>query len=121
VRELRNVIERAVLLSETPEDSAAFHRAPPPGPRIEQAFTLTPSTTATAAEGAMTFPVDVSVPFKEAKQLVIGEFERRYISKLLAEHDGNISAAARAAGIDRMSIHKMLHRLGIGNPGREGP
>ena len=121
VRELRNVIERAILLSETPEDSAAFHRAPPQSPaRIEQAFTMTPSTTATASEGAMTIPVDVSVPFKEAKQTVIGEFERRYISKLLAEHDGNISAAARAAGIDRMSIHKMLHRLGIGNPGREG-
>jgi DNA-binding NtrC family response regulator len=120
VRELRNVIERAILLSETPEDSASFHRAPPSSPRIEQPFTMTPSTTATAAEGAMSIPVDVSVPFKEAKQTVIGEFERRYISKLLAEHDGNISAAARAAGIDRMSIHKMLHRLGIGNPGREG-
>ena len=50
---------------------------------------------------------------------MVSEFERRYISKLLAYHDGNISAAARAAGIDRMSIHKMLHRLGLANPGRD--
>ena len=50
--------------------------------------------------------------------LLVAEFERRYISQLLEEHDGNISAAARAAGIDRMSIHKMLNRLGLSNPGR---
>ena len=36
-------------------------------------------------------------------------------SCLLAQHDGKTSAAARAAGIDRMSIHKMLHRLGRAN------
>ena len=42
-----------------------------------------------------------------------------HIKRLLAEHNGNISAAARVAGIDRMSIHKMLHRLGIDNPGRD--
>ena len=59
------------------------------------------------------------IPFKLAKQNVISEFEKRYISRLLAQHDGNISAAARAAGIDRMSIHKMLHRLGLANPGRD--
>ena len=67
----------------------------------------------------MTVPVDVTVLFKTAKQDVVTEFERRYISKLLEQHDGNISAAARTAGIDRMSIHKMLHRLGLANPGRE--
>jgi MoxR-like ATPase len=56
-------------------------------------------------------------PFKVAKAALIGEFERRFIARLLAQHDGNISAAARAAGIDRMSIHKMLHRLGLGGAG----
>ena len=119
VRELRNVIERAVLLSETPEDEDALRRTPLSAPRSEPSITVTPSHTATSAESAMTVPVDVGVPFKIAKQNVISEFEKRYISRLLAQHDGNISAAARAAGIDRMSIHKMLHRLGLANPGRE--
>ena len=62
--------------------------------------------------------VDTKTPFKKAKQDLVTEFEKRYISKLLEEHGGNISAAARAAGIDRMSIHKMLNRLGLENPGR---
>jgi DNA-binding NtrC family response regulator len=119
VRELRNVIERAVLLAETPDSEDALRRAPAPTPRSEPSITVTPSQTATSTDGQMTVPVDVSVPFKNAKQTVISEFERRYISRLLAQHDGNISAAARAAGIDRMSIHKMLHRLGLANPGRE--
>jgi DNA-binding NtrC family response regulator len=119
VRELRNVIERAVLLAEAPDSEDALRRAPVPAPRSEPSITVTPSQTQTAAEGQMTVPVDVSIPFKNAKQNVISEFERRYISRLLAQHDGNISAAARAAGIDRMSIHKMLHRLGLANPGRE--
>jgi transcriptional regulator of acetoin/glycerol metabolism len=61
-------------------------------------------------------PIDTTMPFKLAKQHMIEEFERRYVSKLLDEHNGNISAAARHAGIDRMSIHKMLNRLGLDNP-----
>ncbi len=116
VRELRNVIERAVLLAETPENEAALRRAPPPPPVKTDA---TPSTTASSPDASMTVPVDIATPFKLAKQNVVSEFERRYISKLLAHHDGNISAAARAAGIDRMSIHKMLHRLGLATPGRD--
>jgi DNA-binding NtrC family response regulator len=123
VRELRNVIERAVLLSESPDDSQGFQRISSVdlghvgyrGPAQVSQVTVTPSTTATAAESMMTVPVDVSVAFKAAKQDVINEFERRYVLKLLAQHEGNISAAARAAGIDRMSIHKMLNRLGITN------
>ena len=71
------------------------------------------------ADAQFNVPIDVAVPFKLAKQNVINEFERRYIAKLLSQHDGNISAAARAAGIDRMSIHKMLHRLGLTNSTRE--
>jgi DNA-binding NtrC family response regulator len=119
VRELRNVIERAVLLAESPEHEDALRRAPAPAPRAEPSITVTPSQTQTSADASMTVPVDVGIPFKLAKQNVISEFERRYISRLLAQHDGNISAAARAAGIDRMSIHKMLHRLGLANPGRD--
>ena len=119
VRELRNVIERAVLLAESPDSEDALRRAPKPAANAEPSITVTPSQTATSSDASMTVPVDVSIPFKLAKQNVISEFERRYISRLLAQHDGNISAAARAAGIDRMSIHKMLHRLGLANPGRD--
>jgi transcriptional regulator of acetoin/glycerol metabolism len=57
--------------------------------------------------------VDVTVPFKEAKARVVDAFDRQYVSALLEAHDWNIASAARAAQVDRMSIYKMLQRLGI--------
>jgi DNA-binding NtrC family response regulator len=131
VRELRNVIERAVLLSEAPGTEASLRRSYLPG--------VTPGPATVAATGAPSpthdgktpsgptqpgdvkphafkVPIDVEVPFKIAKQEIVEEFERRYIRALLERHAGNISAAARAAGIDRMSIHKILNRLGMDRP-----
>jgi DNA-binding NtrC family response regulator len=122
VRELRNVIERAVLLAEKPTSAASFGRAP------EESTDSSSSTTARTPAPAMeptgrerlSVAVDTGIPFKKAKQELVTTFERKYIETLLEEHSGNISAAARAAGIDRMSIHKMLNRLGLNNPGRDG-
>jgi DNA-binding NtrC family response regulator len=127
VRELRNVIERAVLLSEAPgkEGGVLFtgrlratgQLAAISGPEPGSGPAPGPGT---GADGeVLEVPIDTRVPYKLAKQNLVSEFERRYIRQLLAEHGGNISAAARVAGIDRMSIHKLLHRLGIDNPGRE--
>jgi two-component system response regulator GlrR len=91
VRELRNAVERAVLLPNHPQ--AAFESPP----KKEQGFAT----------------IDIDVPFKQAKQKLVDEFDRRYLEALLEAHDGNISAAARAAGIERMSIYKMIRRLGL--------
>jgi transcriptional regulator of acetoin/glycerol metabolism len=43
----------------------------------------------------------------------VDEFDRRFMMTLLEEHAWNISAAARATGVDRMSIYKLLERLGL--------
>jgi two-component system, NtrC family, response regulator GlrR len=94
VRELRNLVERAVS-------------AP--------AEWLTGGV-ARADEATPEMPIDPTVPFKEAKQRLVDVFERRYASALLAAHKGNISAAARAAGIDRMSLDKLLRRLDVRVP-----
>jgi DNA-binding NtrC family response regulator len=129
VRELRNVIERALLLSEAPMGGVGEGMIGPAGRAAEPGAEPTPAQSgeAGALAGSTTgrgrelfeISIDTRAPFKEAKQALVNEFERRYIIRLLAEHGGNISAAARVAGIDRMSIHKMLHRLGIDNPGRD--
>jgi two-component system response regulator HydG len=125
VRELRNVIERSVLLSEAPASEAAFRRTYVPGAVVPNQAKTDPDAGRSATEdgaaeaGMMSMMVDTKTPFKVAKRDLVAEFERLYITQILAEHGGNISAAARAAGIDRMSIHKMLNRLGLSNPGRE--
>ena len=47
------------------------------------------------------------------EQKLVDEFDLRYLQQLLEAHDGNISASACAAGIERMSIYKMVRRLGL--------
>lgn len=51
------------------------------------------------------------LPYKAAKRAVLDKFEAEYIQAILARHGGNVSAAARAAGIDRRSIQRMLKRM----------
>jgi DNA-binding NtrC family response regulator len=93
VRELRNVIERACALSH--------------GDRLEldEAFDDRPMTSSGT--------VNVELPFKVAKAQVIDSFEREYIRALLKRHDGNLSAAARAAEVDRKHLRELLRKHGL--------
>jgi DNA-binding NtrC family response regulator len=50
------------------------------------------------------------IPYKEAKRLWMDRFEDVWFSRLIEEHKGNASAAARAAGISRKSIQRWLER-----------
>ncbi len=87
VRELRNAVQQAL----TAPSLLALGDGPPPG----------------------LWSIDTAVPFKIAKQRFVDEFDRRFMTTLLEEHGWNISAAARAAGVDRMSVYKLLDRLGL--------
>ena len=98
VRELRNAVERAIAF---PRGAPSFDGPAP-------------------AAGAALPEVDTTVPFKEAKRRVVDEFDRRYVTALLEKHGGNISEVSRAAGVDRMSIYKLLARLGIREDRRAG-
>jgi two-component system response regulator GlrR len=51
--------------------------------------------------------------FKAEKARLISEFERRYLTELLAKHGGNISQAARAARKDRRSFWALLKKYHI--------
>ena len=41
------------------------------------------------------------------------DFERRYVTWLLARHAGNVSAAAREAAMDRKHLHKLAAKHGV--------
>ncbi len=94
VRELRNVIERACALSH--------------GARLEvdEALEERPAGRRSGAS-------DIDLPFKAAKARVVDDFERSYIEALLKRHQGNLSAAARAAEIDRKHLRELLRKHGL--------
>jgi len=97
VRELRNVITRAVALA---GPARTFGELP---------ILLRP--TMAAADEAP--PIRADRPFHDAKQDVVDRFERAYLTDLLRRSDGNLSAAARAAGLERKFLYKLLERAGL--------
>ena len=94
VRELQNVIERAALISRTDEIG--------PGDIVIEDDDLD-----WRPEG------EESLAYEEAKRQAIERFQRRYVEQLMAQADGNVSAAARKAGMTRAALHRILKRLGL--------
>jgi transcriptional regulator with PAS, ATPase and Fis domain len=102
VRELQNVIERACALAEgetvtrrdLPEHVLAPLGTPPPG--------------AAPTDRALT--AGAELPLKDAKERWMQVLEAAYLRDLLDRHDGNISAAAKAAGIDRKTFHRLINK-----------
>jgi two-component system response regulator HydG len=92
VRELRNYVERSVVLQ------TAKLSMPPRSPSF---------TNEVKSE-----VVDVAIPFKVAKDTLIEQFERSYIRAALDACGGNMTKAARLAGIDRMYLHRLVQKHG---------
>jgi DNA-binding NtrC family response regulator len=97
VRELRNVVTRAVALAGPDDD---FQSLP---------FVLRP--TVAAPGDASSFRADR--PFHDAKDALIAKFEREYLEDLVKRADGNLSQAARIAGLERKFLYKLLERAGL--------
>ena len=99
VRELQNVIERALVL--TGDDTIRPEDLPTGIVRTDHAKVGEPPQ------------VHLSLPFKEAKERLIEDFEKRYIIEILKRFHGNISRAAEHCGIDRRSLHRLLVKYHI--------
>ena len=57
--------------------------------------------------------IDVERPFRELKQEAVDAFEVQYLTELLRVHRGNVTHAAKAAGIDRKNLWALLQRHGL--------
>ena len=91
VRELEGVIQRAILLNRT----GILHAADIEIPDGKSKELLRHES------------------LRRAKSFVIGEFERGYVAKLLAEHQGNITRAAKAAGRDRRTLQRLVRKYSL--------
>jgi DNA-binding NtrC family response regulator len=102
VRELRNVLERAVYLSRAAGREELMLHALPLGPR-EGVRSAEPDLG--SFEPGLSYR-DQRARFEEA-------FEKRYVSWLLERHEGNVSAAAREADMDRKYLYKLAKKHGL--------
>jgi DNA-binding NtrC family response regulator len=88
VRELRNVLERAALFSLDGEIQAS-----------DLVFD--------GGQPALRAP---ATPLRLAKSQAAEAFERQYLIEALRASGGNVSRAARSAGVDRRNFHTLMRR-----------
>ena len=96
VRELRNTIERALALG-----------GPAPLGFDELPISIGDATPTLA------WPVALDLPFKEAKDQLVSAFERVYATQLLDRAGGNLSEAARRAGLSRRHLFDLVRKHGL--------
>lgn len=58
--------------------------------------------------------IDLSVPYRVQKERLLEGFDRAYLTQLLQESGGNVSAAARRSGISRVHLYELMRRLELG-------
>ncbi len=98
VRELRNAIEQAAVLS----SGSAIEVA---DLRLEQRET--------GRNGHHPAATGADVPFRDAKRHAVESFEKDYLIRALREHGGNISRTAEAIGMVRQSLQQKIRELDL--------
>ncbi|NOY91389.1 MAG: FHA domain-containing protein [Deltaproteobacteria bacterium] len=101
VRELRNVLERAGYMT------LAMGQT-------EVGVAHLPAGLAGVSMGSTSLPTfDPALSYRETKTRFEEDFESRYVRWLLERHEGNVSAAARAADMDRKYLSKLAKKHGL--------
>ncbi len=114
VRELQNVIEHVAVLAEPDQSLQPEHI-----PLYDEGGSEWTGEAAVAAVTPAALVADK--PFHVAKDLVIAQFEKDYLMKVVTKAGGNMSKAARLAGIDRTTLYRLMekHALQRGDEGEE--
>jgi transcriptional regulator with PAS, ATPase and Fis domain len=94
VRELRNTVARLILFPHMGEEA------------IDQ-------LAAARTGGSEGLGAVLKLPLREAREAVVEQFERSYLSAKLREHAGNVSRAAESMQVSRQFLHRLLDRYGI--------
>jgi two-component system, NtrC family, response regulator HydG len=126
VRELENVIQRALALTSSAE--IGIDALPPRVAQGAPAELPAPANGVGTTAGAVRVAeIEAGVPqgaphpatwtdeqiYRKAREIALNDFERRYFTRLLRRTEGNLSEAARLAGLDRSNLRRALARLGM--------
>lgn len=98
VRQLKNVVERLLILGQTGSKSIGMEQLPRDvngSPALEE-------------EAGQSKPL-MSVPLRQAREA----FERQYLTIQINRFSGNVSRTATFIGMERSALHRKLKALGI--------
>jgi DNA-binding NtrC family response regulator len=116
VRELEHAIEHAMVL--TPRDAIAAADLPFARHSLRDSGTtpgLGPRSSGSSANGEVDslrapWPELAELPYGEAKRRLVTMFDETYTAEMLRQSGGNLSEAARRAGLDRSNFRRLLKR-----------
>lgn len=103
VRELRNVIHRAVILCD--EDTLTMDTLPAKFQRPSFFRHQSVKTSQAPFDEA-----DFNCSFREAKERIVGAFEKAYLTYHLRLNQGNVSRTARQTGLYGANLYEKLRR-----------
>ncbi len=96
IRELMNVLSHVLTFTDGEEIDVQHLPARVQGQQKEQPL-----------------PFNEHLSFKDAKEQLLENFEREYITQVLRRCDGNISRAARESGLHRKSIERLVKKYSL--------
>lgn len=97
VRELENLIERAVMLTRGDEITSDL---------LEKMLSINP-----AVKTPM-LPINGST-FKESRDYIMNLFEKQFVEEKLKSMNGNVTAASKASGMTRQNFQRMMKKYNI--------
>jgi DNA-binding NtrC family response regulator len=108
VRELQNVIEHCAVLVDPDQEIQ---------PNDIPLYDETGSEQGMDRVAAL--PVN-DEPYHAAKEKVVAQFEREYFARLVSRAGGNMSKAARLAGVDRTTLYRLMDKHHLPRDERAG-
>ncbi len=76
-------------------------------------LTIAPTPSADPAPAAEDPPPDEGHSYRQAVEEARDRVSRQYLERLMASFQGNVTRAARQAGMTRESLHRVLRKYGI--------
>jgi DNA-binding NtrC family response regulator len=99
VRELQNVIEHLAVLAEAGQEI--------------QPDDLSVGDEPAVVHGDASAAAETSEGFHQARDRLLGQFERTYLTRLVTRARGNMAKAARLASIDRTTLYRLMEKHSV--------
>ncbi|MFZ5442250.1 MAG: sigma-54 interaction domain-containing protein [Myxococcota bacterium] len=99
VRELKNALEHAVIMAR--------------GDAVELADLPKPMRAGAPTTAVNVAPVKPTRTLAELREQWVAPLEKRYLTELLEAHGGRVEAAAKVAGINRVTMYRLMQKHGL--------
>lgn len=112
VRELRNFLDRTQALG-TANALTALGIRRDDSPPSSISMRVLPHSLDETPSRPLVGAASTDIPFKDFRDRWMEQGERAYLERILADHGRNVDLAAKAAGLDRSYLYRLMRKYGL--------